>query len=365
MGLLEFLAWCEDMNAEPVLAVYAGYSLGGDVIKPGADLVPFVNEALEEIEYVSGSADTKWGAQRAKDGHAAPFKLRYVEIGNEDFFDKSGTYDGRFAQFRDAIKEKYPDLEIISTVGFEHPEKLRVHSRKPDVVDEHYYQKTEQFVKMSPDKYEKYDRTGPKIFVGEWAAHETPFAPWEKGSEKEPPTPNFYAALGDAVFLAAMERNSDLVIMQCYAPLFVNVNPGARQWRPDLIGYDALNSYGSPSYHVFEMFSTNRGDEILKTTFADTSLQGSVVRDRATSTIILKIVNPSELASLLTIDLQGARQVAARAELITLAADPHDTNTLQDPRKVVPVTSWIDGVSSSFQHTFAAHSVTIIKLKVE
>jgi len=363
LGLLEFLNWCEDMGAEPVLAVYAGYSLGGEVIKPGADLIPFVTEALEEIEYVSGPVTSQWGAQRARDGHPAPFKLRYVEIGNEDFFDKSGSYDGRFAQFHDAIKEKYPELICISTIGFEHPEKLRVHSRKPEVVDEHYYRKTDQFLKAALDTYENYDRSGPKIFVGEWAAHETSFAPWEKGSEKEPPTPNFFAALGDAAWLAAMERNSDVVVMQCYAPLFVNVNPGARQWRPNLIGYDALHAYGSPSYHVFRMFSTNRGDEILKATFTDTPLQGSVVRDRATSTLILKIINPSDGASVLKIDLRGASGVASDANVITLAADPQGTNTLQDPQKIIPVSSQISGVSASFDHTFAAHSVTVISIK--
>ena len=121
MGLLEFLLWCEDMGAEPVLAVYAGYSLGGERALPGAALDPFVKEALEEIEYVSGSVKTKWGAQRAKDGHPRPFKLQYVEVGNEDFFDRSGSYDARFAQLYDAIKKSYPSLKVASTVGNEQP----------------------------------------------------------------------------------------------------------------------------------------------------------------------------------------------------------------------------------------------------
>ncbi|HBF33100.1 TPA: alpha-N-arabinofuranosidase, partial [Candidatus Sumerlaeota bacterium] len=108
MGLLEFLLWCENMNAEPLLGVYAGYSLKGETIKAGPELEPFVQEALEEIEYVTGDASTKWGAQRIKDGYPQPFKLRYVEIGNEDFFDRSGSYEWRFAQFYDAIKAKYP-----------------------------------------------------------------------------------------------------------------------------------------------------------------------------------------------------------------------------------------------------------------
>jgi len=117
MGLLEFLEWCEDMKAEPVLAVFAGYALHGETIPGGPALQPFVQEALDEIEYVTGDVSTKWGAQRAKDGHPAPFKLRYVEIGNEDGFDKQKTYDGRYTQFHDAIKAKYPQLKLISTVN--------------------------------------------------------------------------------------------------------------------------------------------------------------------------------------------------------------------------------------------------------
>ena len=172
MGLLEFLEWCEDMKAEPVLAVYAGYSLKGMHVNPGADLEPFVQDALEEIEYVTGDTNTTWGAQRAKDGHPAPFKLTYVEIGNEDWFDKSKSYDERFAQFYDAIKAKYPQLKVISTIGNDQPEASRVHSRKPDMTDEHYYRSVDEFVRMSPEYARKYDRSGPEIFVGEWAAYE-------------------------------------------------------------------------------------------------------------------------------------------------------------------------------------------------
>ena len=139
LGLLEFLEWCEDMKAEPVLAVYAGYSLKGAHVNPGPDLEPFVQEALEEIEYVTGDANTPWGARRAQDGHPAPFQLTYVEIGNEDWFDNSNSYNDRFAQFYDAIKAKYPRLKTISTIGNDQPENKRVHSRKPDVMDEHYY----------------------------------------------------------------------------------------------------------------------------------------------------------------------------------------------------------------------------------
>ncbi len=313
MGLLEFLEWCEDMKAEPVLAVYAGYSLNGMHVNPGPDLEPFVQDALDEIEYVTGDTNTKWGAQRAKDGHPEPFKLNYVEIGNEDWFDKSGSYDARFAQFYDAIKAKYPQLKTISTIGNDQPETARVHSRKPDMTDEHYYRSVDTFLQMSPDYARKYDRSGPEIFVGEWAAYETSFPPWDRQSQKEPPTPNLKAALGDAVFMAAMERNSDLIKMQCYAPLLVNVNPGGRQWRPDLIGYDAISAYGSPSYYAIRMFSRNVGDEILSTTSAETSVQGCATRDSQTGEIFLKLVNPQTNSVPLNIEINGVASVVSKA----------------------------------------------------
>ena len=136
MGLLEFLAWCEDLHMQPVLAVYAGYSLAQEHVNPGADLEPYVQDGLDELEYVTGGPDTKWGAERVKDGHPAPFKLSYVEIGNEDWFDRSGSYDARYTQFYKAIKAKYPDLQLIATAP--------VKSVKPDVIDEHYYVRATQ-----------------------------------------------------------------------------------------------------------------------------------------------------------------------------------------------------------------------------
>lgn len=242
MGLLEFLTWCEDLKMEPMLCVFAGYALRGEHIGAGPGLAPFVTDALDEIEYITGAAGTRWGAERVKNGHPAPFKLHYVEIGNEDWFDRSGSYDGRYAQFHDAIKTKYPGLEIIATAP--------VRSRTPDVMDDHYY-RTARDMERDVHHYDNHDRKGPKIFVGEWASTE--------GS----PTPTLNAALGDAAWMTGMERNSDLVTISCYAPLLVNVNPGARQWGTNLIGYDALNSFGSPSYYVQKMFANNRGDVVL------------------------------------------------------------------------------------------------------
>jgi alpha-N-arabinofuranosidase len=363
MGLLEFLEWCADMKAEPVLAVYAGYSLRGRHVNPGSDLEPFVQEALDEIEYVTGSSNTTWGARRAQDGHPAPFALPCVEIGNEDAFDKSRSYDARFAQFYDAIKAKYPQLKTISTIGDDQPEKSRVHSRKPGLIDGHYYRPADRFIRLSPGYADKYDRSGPEIFVGEWAAYETSFPPWDKRSGNEPPTPDLQAAIGDAAFMAAMERNSDLIKMQCYAPLLVNINPGGRQWRPNLIGYDAISAYGSPSYYAIKMFSCNLGDEILSTTPAETSVQGCATRDRSTGAIFVKLVNPATNSVSLSVAIDGVSSLASTATAITLAANPDDSNSISQPKQVVPVTKTIRGVKPRFSYTLPPNSIVVLKLK--
>ena len=364
MGLLEFLEWCQDMKAEPVLAVYAGYSLRGMHVNPGPELEPYVREALEEIEYVIGDTSTPWGARRARDGHPKPFKLTYVEIGNEDWFDRSNSYDARFAQFYDAIKARYPRLKTISTIANDQPETLRVHSRRPDVIDEHYYRSTDEFLAMSPDYARNYDRSGPGIFVGEWAAHEDGrIKPWDAAAGRQPPTPSMKAALGDAAFMAAMERNSDLILMQCYAPLFVNVNPGARQWRPDLIGYDALSAYGSPSYYALQMFSRNLGDEILPVQPAETSVQGAATRDRRTGEVFVKLVNPQPKPERLQLELKGIASLASEASVITLAAAPEDTNSIEHPRNVVPATTTVRRLQPVFNYTLPPHSIVVFKFK--
>lgn len=244
LGLLEFMEWAEDLKAEPVLAVFASYALNGDRIASGPRLAGFVQDALDEIEYVTGDASTVWGARRIKDGHPKPFKLTYVEIGNEDW---NGTqYEERFAAFYDAIRAKYPKLKLIAT--------LNVHSRKPDLVDDHYYRKAKVMIKDA-GHYDDADRKGHKIFVGEWAS--TDSTPWV--SIPENATPTYNEALGDAAWLTGLERNADHVVMQCYAPLLTNINPKAAQWGVNLIGYDNLSSYASPSYYAQSMFAQFTG----------------------------------------------------------------------------------------------------------
>ncbi len=380
MGLLEFMEWCEDLRIEPVLAVYAGYSLKGQHVSPGPDLQPFVNDALDEIEYVTGDASTKWGAERVKDGHPAPFPLHYVEIGNEDGFDKSGSYAGRFGQFYDAIKQKYPSLQCISTVGGRDPlgRRFQVTPRTPDVIDEHYYRNA---FEMEDDAthYDAYDRKGPKIFVGEWATREGK------------PTTNLNAALGDAAWMTGLERNSDIVVLASYAPLFVNVNPGGMQWTSDLIGYDTLNSYGSPSYYAQKMFNTYLGDHVVSVTGENIPTQiwrrpapkakpnasapaapppklvptlfFVATKSAAKGVLYLKVVNTSGAAQPVEIKLRGMGRIAPEGTAITLSsANPTDTNSITEPNKIVPIRAPIGGIGSQFAHTFPPYSITVLEL---
>lgn len=346
LGLLEYLGWCEDLGIEPVLGVYAGYSLNGSFVNPGPDLEPFVQDALDEIEYVVGGTDTEWGARRAADGHPEPFTLEFVEIGNEDFFDSSGSYEGRFAQFYDAIKAAHPDIQIIATTT--------VASRTPDVIDEHFYATPRSFERMA-SRYDGYDRSGPKIFVGEYASIEGR------------PTPDLSAALGDAAWLTGVERNSDVVIMAAYAPLLVNVNPGASQWPTNLIGYDALRSYGSPSYHMQRMFARHTGDTVLPATLTATGgsrVFHSVTRDTFGGTIFLKVVNAAAARQPLHVELSGLRSVSRRARAVVLTSgSPQDTNTLSEPTRVVPRTKTVNGIGPAFDLTFPPHSITVLEIQ--
>jgi len=379
LGLLEFLLWSEGIGAEPLLGVYAGYSLNGDHIDAGPLLKPYVEDALEEIEYIIGDVNTYWGAKRAADGHPAPFKLTYVEIGNEDWFDRSNSYDGRFNQFRKAIEEKYPQLICISTIADAQYPSQKVTSGKPiAVLDEHYYRNSWSMW-ANASQYDTYDRNGPKIFVGEWATRE--------GA----PTTNLNAALGDAAWMAGMERNSDLIIMSCYAPLFVNVNtatataPKAWQWDSDLIGHNAMTAYGSPAYYVQVMYANYLGDKIVPVTASNIPMQPqpmtrrdstekitpkpvptvfySATLDEKTGVIFLKLVNTTGKKQPVNIKLDGVNSVVSEGKLVVIKGNkPEDTNTITTPENIVPVTSVIKGLKPAFTRTLDPYSVSVIEI---
>jgi alpha-L-arabinofuranosidase len=384
LGLLEFLEWCEELNMEPVVGVYAGLHLdGGRDLRTGEALKPFIQEALDEIEYITGDVITEWGARRAKDGHPAPFKLTYVEIGNEDFLN-NGTRsyqgpEGRYAMFYNAIKAKYPKIQVIATVDPKVPH---------DVIDNHHYMSPNTAIRNA-HLYDKADRKGPKIFEGEWASQ-------ERGAQRGL-TPSFQCALSDAAFLTGLEQNADMVIMNCYAPLFTRVNSGGNQWTTNLIGYDTLGSYGSPSYYAQKMFANAKGDQVLpvasivpQTIPASTPVSESeqapagpggrrrmdtppspneplfacASKEDASGDIILKVVNIFDVEQNMTVELPGAN-IKKEAKGLIMAGQPNDTNSMDDPFHTVPKDFVIKDAGSKWNHTFPGNSITVIRFKTK
>ncbi|MCX5645924.1 MAG: carbohydrate binding domain-containing protein [Phycisphaerae bacterium] len=235
LGYHEYLQMCEDLDAEPLFVINVGMSHKEHI--PMDQMGQWVQDALDAIEYANGPADSVWGGLRAKNGHPEPFHLKYIEIGNEN---GGPPYQERYVLFHDAIRARYPKMVLISD---------QPTTRRPsDIVDEHYYSNPEFFMQQA-GRYDTYDRKGPKIYVGEYAV--------TQGCGQG----NLRGAIGEAAFMTGMERNSDVVVMASYAPLFANVN--YKRWNPDLICFDSSRVYGLPSYYVQKMFAENRGAVVL------------------------------------------------------------------------------------------------------
>ena len=239
LGYHEYLQMCEDIGAAPLFVVNCGMSHKETV--PMEKMDEYVQDALDAIDYANGPVTGKWGALRAKAGHPKPFGLKYMEIGNEN---GGPDYAARYPLFVKAIHAKYPDIKLITDVWGGVPKTAPV-----DIIDEHYYSNPDFFI-QNADRYDSYDRKGPKVYVGEYAV--------TQGCGNG----NLRGAVAEAAFMTGMERNSDIVVMSSYAPLFANVN--AKNWNPDLIYFDGSDVCGTPSYYVQKLFSRNRPDTVVK-----------------------------------------------------------------------------------------------------
>lgn len=239
LGFHEYLQMCEDLGAEPLFVINCGMAHKDSIAQER--LGPFVQDALDAIEYCNGGPDTTYGALRARNGHPAPFHLKYMEIGNEN---GGPVYYSHWAEFYKAIKARYPEVTLIANEwAGGHPRNV-----PPELVDEHYYDSPEWFMSHA-NQYDHRARTGPKVYIGEYAV--------TRGCGQG----NLRGAIGEAAFMTGIERNSDIVVMASYAPLFANVN--YKRWNPDLICFDSSRAYGLPSYYVQKLFSQNRGDVVL------------------------------------------------------------------------------------------------------
>jgi alpha-L-arabinofuranosidase len=336
MGLDEYLQMAELIGSRPILAVYAGYTLNGSS-DTGGVLTADVQDALDELHYVLDPVTTSWGALRAANGHPAPYDVQEVEIGNEGFF--SSTYGTRYPLFYDAIHAEFPQLKIIAS-------HTATGGRPYDMLDEHFYP-SPATMQSRQDYYDSRARGSYKIIVGEYASMQ--------GS----PTNNMNAALGDATWLIGLQENSDLVTMSCYAPLWANVN--GVQWTPDLIGYNNIGSYGSPSYYAQVMLANNHGTGVAPYTLGGASGLRATV-SRTGDTYYLTVINLSSVARQTTVNLAGAAVVSPMGTMLQLAASSSSaTNSITNPTTIVPITTGLTGLDTTFSYEYPPTSLTILK----
>ncbi len=265
LGYFEYFQFAKDIGAEPLPVVYAGITscTSDPEMVPVEDLDPYIQDALDLIEYANGPATSEWGAKRAEAGHPEPFDLKYLAIGNEVC---GPDYHERYVRFYDAIKQAYPDIELVVSAGWS-PDDHCFHDTwewldgtpaEADMVDEHMYQSPEWFYRQAT-RYDDYDRNGPNVFIGEYAAHTSNIAN------------NMESALAEAAFMTGFERNADVVQMAAYAPLLAKEH--YNQWAPNMIWFNNTDVYGTPNYYVQQMFSTNTGDIVLPTTLTENEVE--------------------------------------------------------------------------------------------
>jgi len=367
VGFLEYFQLCEDLGAAPLPILNCGMACqyNSGECAPLGELEPFIQDALDLIEFANGPATSDWGRRRCELGHPAPFGLTMLGVGNEQW---GPQYFERYQRFAQAIRARYPQVKLVVSAGpspdgaqFAHAwEQIR--RGRADIVDEHCYALPEWFLDNT-HRFDAYDRQGPKIFMGEYAAH-------PKGVGNAASHNTWGAALAEAAYLTGLERNADVVTMSSYAPLFAHAE--AWQWRPDLIWFDNLHSYGTPSYHVQRLFSLNRGDTVLPVTTAGVPVAANgqprfyvtASRDTASGGIILKVVNATTGDVTTTVALRGIGRLTGPAQVIQLgAADPAAENSFDQPAVVAPQTTELAVSGPAFSATFPALSLTILRLQ--
>lgn len=341
LGFYEYFLLSEDIGAEPLPVLNVGMACQfQNQNDPSAhvavkDLQPYIQDCLDLIEFANGDVNTTWGKKRAEMGHPAPFNLKFLAVGNEQWDD---LYYERLRPFVKAIKAKYPNIKLIGTSGSDSEGEMfekgwkAMKELKADLVDEHFYRDEHWFLSHGL-RYEGYDRKGPKVFAGEYACH-------GKGKKWN----HFETSLYEAAFMTDLERNADVVDMATYAPLFAHVD--GWQWRPDMIWYDNTRMFKSVSYYVQQMYACNKGTNVLPLTMNGKSVAGqegqdglfaSAVVDKKKGEIIVKVANTSDKAQDVTLNLNGLKG-SRSATATTLQSDNMDAeNTLDNPNLIRPV----------------------------
>lgn len=365
LGFFEYFLLAEDIGASPLPILNCGMACqynSGEVVAVN-ELDPYIQDALDLIEFANGGVTTKWGALRAKMGHPAPFNLKMLGVGNEQW---GPQYVERYTLFAKAIKDKYPDIRLVNSLGpspsgdkfnFLNDTLRKLHA---DILDEHYYSPPEWFLGNAA-RYDAYDRKGPKIFAGEYAAH-------SKGTEGIQRN-NWQSALAEAAFMTGLERNADVVTMASYAPLLAHVD--GWQWAPDLIWFDNLRSYGTPNYYVQKLYANNKGTVVVpilkdnKVISGQDSVYASTVVDEKSGELVIKLVNAAGTAQPVAVAVEGVKSLAANGRLTILRSNSlQAVNSLEQPVGIAPEEKNIAVRGKTVRTEIAPWSFYVIRVKI-
>lgn len=367
LGFFEYFQLAEDIGAEPLPILNAGMAcqFNSAELVPLSQLDPYVQDALDLIEFANGNATTYWGKKRAEMGHPAPFNMKMMGVGNENW---GPQYVERLKIFTKAIKEKHPEIKLIYSSGTD-PDGQRfdylnneLRKMNADIIDEHFYRRPEWFLKNA-SRYDNYDRNGSKIFAGEYAAQSDKTVSINNRN-------NWQTAIAEAAFMTGMERNADVVCMASYAPLFANAD--GWQWTPDMIWVNNLNVYGTPNYYVQKLFSLYKGTHIVSLLQNNEPLKGqdslyaSATIDKNTNEIIIKLVNVSAGIQTKEIQVTGVKKVNEEVVLTSIKTGELDAvNSFNEPGKVMPSEKKIKIKGKKVSLALEPYSFTVLRIKTQ
>ena len=366
LGFFEYFQLAEDIGAEPLPILNCGMAcqFNSAEVVPLDQLDPYVQDALDLIEFANGDVTTTWGKVRAGLGHPAPFHLKMMGIGNENW---GPQYIERLKIFTTAIKAKYPDIKLVNSAGtdpagdrYDYLNK-ELRAMNADIIDEHYYRRPEWFL-QNANRYDSFPRSGSKIFGGEYASQSDKTVSINNKN-------NWQTALAEAAFMTGLERNADVVVMASYAPLFAHVD--GWQWTPDLIWVDNLTAFGTPNYYVQKLFSVNKGTDVVplsaggKSITGADSLYASAVLDKKTNELVIKLVNVSGMAQVKEIQIEGIKKLDMKAMLTVLkSADMEKVNTINDPLAISPVEQPLTIKGKKISLNLEPYSLTVIRARI-
>ena len=366
LGFFEYFQLSEDMGAEPLPILSCGIACQfntGELV-PMDELEPYVQDALDLIEFANGSTDTPWGKVRADMGHPEPFNMKYIGVGNEQW---GPEYIERYKVFNQAMSEKYPDIIIVSGSGpfpdgdyFEYGMK-ELKEIGAEIIDEHYYRSPEWF-KENATRYDSYDRNGPKIFAGEYAAQSVAIASPDNKN-------NWDTALAEAAFMTGLERNAEVVQLTSYAPLMAHAE--GWQWTPDMIWFNNLESYGTPNYYVQKLYSTNKGTDLISVTQDGKNLVGqdelyaSATLDSKAGEVIVKVVNTSIDAQEVSLNFKGKKLKGKGKVLVLKEENLSQENSFESQKEISPVTEEIKVKDTTAMYEASPYSLNVIRIPIK